>query len=346
VPDVVLTHTGQGLSDERRQGFQNISLGLGARSNNAEPDRDAAVQNPAFQNPAVQTRAFIVTDDPPEATVTARLRFSLLSFTAGFADTTTFLGLHGLFSAHVTGSLLLLVVSIGHGWHSSDTFKVLALPLFALTAAVAEHFRSRFMCAQWLSLEANLLMLAALFGLLTHAHPSLGFEFGVMVCAVTGMALQTYLGRIHPAEYGLTTIMTNNLVQIVINLRQFKENDKVRQHLLNDVARVAGFAVGCLIGAILTRWFGMVGFALPAVLVLLVANGSSNLEASKRPAHGSSGFTPRDPLRSETLRVSRQTVGDSRGSDPASPVTVVLPPEIHPGLTLSEPRASTPSRPS
>ncbi len=281
-----------------------------------------------------------------EATVTARLRFSLLSFTAGFADTTTFLGLHGLFSAHVTGSLLLLAVSLGHGWHSTDTFKVLALPLFALTAAVAEQFSSRFISAQWLSIEANLLMLAALFGVLTHAHPSLGFEFGVMFCAVTGMALQTYLGRIHPAEYGLTTIMTNNLVQIIINLRQFKDNENVRQNLLNDLARVAGFAVGCIIGAILTRWFGMVGFALPAVLVLLVANGSSSVGVSKRTINHPFDFTPQRSLRSAPLNVVERSVDDSMGTKSSSVVTVVLPPELHPELTLHEPRASRPSRPS
>ncbi len=279
----------------------------------------------------------------------ARLRFSLLSFTAGFADTTTFLGLNGLFSAHVTGSLMLLAVSFGHGWRSTDIFKLLALPVFAVTALFAECFRSRFACAQWLSLEANLLMVAAIFGLFTSMHPHLGFEFGVAFCAVTGMALQTYLGRIHPAEYGLTTIMTNNLVQIMINLARGKGDVKARHNLLNDLARLTGFVMGCVIGAFLTHWFGMVGFALPALLVIFVAEGSSSIEVLKTAVPRSSDFTPQDSLRSEVSPAAmplRRAVGETTVSNPVSAETVVLPPERWPTTTSREPRISGSSRPS
>jgi uncharacterized membrane protein YoaK (UPF0700 family) len=41
----------------------------------------------------------------------------LLSFTAGFVDTASFLGLEGLFTAHVTGNFVTLSATLVYGTH-------------------------------------------------------------------------------------------------------------------------------------------------------------------------------------------------------------------------------------
>jgi uncharacterized membrane protein YoaK (UPF0700 family) len=257
----------------------------------------------------------------PGPNVTCWQRCSVLSFAAGFADTSTFLGIGGLFSAHVTGSLLLLVVSLGRGWHHHDLLKLLEVPLFAATAALAGRFRTRFLPTQWLYLEANLLMLAALFGLFDQMHQNSSFEIGVMVCAVTGMTLQTYLGRLYPAEYGVTTAMTNNIMQIILNITQFRGNAEVQRHFLNDVARVIGFLVGCALGALLTRWIGMAGFVLPAFLVILVANSSASRKDSEEKITPSApslatGFTQETPSE-VTDHAETETVFSRSATQPA-----------------------------
>jgi uncharacterized membrane protein YoaK (UPF0700 family) len=276
-------------------------------------------------------RTFTESNRIPGPNVTCWQRCSMLSFAAGFADTSTFLGIGGLFSAHVTGSLLLLVVSLGRGWHHHDLLKLLEVPLFAATAALAGRFRTKFLPTQWLYLEANLLMLAALFGLFDRMHQNSSFEIGVMVCAVTGMTLQTYLGRLYPAEYGVTTAMTNNIMQIILNISQFRGNAEVQRHFLNDVARVIGFLVGCALGAVLTRWIGMVGFMLPAFLVILVANSSAKRKDSEEKVTPSSpslatGFTQETP---------------SEGTDRAA--TVFSRSATQPAPIPRGPRASAPS---
>ncbi len=227
--------------------------------------------------------------------MTAPLRLWLLSFVAGFSDTTTFLGLGGLFSAHVTGSLVLLAASLGQGWHSQDAFKLVSLPLFAATATAAGSFKTRFVFAQWLYLEANLLMLAGLFGMVARLHPNAGSEVGVMACAVIGMAIQTYAGRLYPQDCGLTTVMSNNIVQVIINLPKPRDNPEVSKALHRDISRLFGFAVGCIVGALAAQQIGMTGFVLTAFLVVFVANGSQVAEAPMSPPRRSSGMASAAP---------------------------------------------------
>src|SRR5882724_4354222 len=61
---------------------------------------------------------------------------ALLSFVAGFVDTAGFLGLQGLFTAHVTGNFVTLGAALVLGTHGVVA-KLLALPEFILVIAVA-----------------------------------------------------------------------------------------------------------------------------------------------------------------------------------------------------------------
>ena len=61
---------------------------------------------------------------------------ALLAFNGGFVDAAGFLGLQGLFVAHVTGNFVTLGAALvlgGHGIYG----KILALPVFALAVAMA-----------------------------------------------------------------------------------------------------------------------------------------------------------------------------------------------------------------
>src|SRR5271154_5876519 len=61
---------------------------------------------------------------------------ALLAFNAGFVDTAGFLGLQGLFTAHVTGNFVTLGATLVFGSHGVVA-KLLALPEFVLVVALA-----------------------------------------------------------------------------------------------------------------------------------------------------------------------------------------------------------------
>src|ERR1700693_1902289 len=60
----------------------------------------------------------------------------LLSLNGGFVDTAGFLGLQGLFTAHVTGNFVTLAATLISGTHGVIA-KLLALPEFIVVIAVA-----------------------------------------------------------------------------------------------------------------------------------------------------------------------------------------------------------------
>src|SRR5271169_6626082 len=61
---------------------------------------------------------------------------ALLSFNGGFVDTIGFLGLQGLFTAHVTGNFVTLAAALVYGTHGVIA-KILALPEFVAVIVVA-----------------------------------------------------------------------------------------------------------------------------------------------------------------------------------------------------------------
>src|SRR5258708_5415221 len=61
---------------------------------------------------------------------------ALLSFNGGFVDTAGFLGLAGLFTAHVTGNFVTLGAALVLGSHGIIG-KILALPVFIVSIALA-----------------------------------------------------------------------------------------------------------------------------------------------------------------------------------------------------------------
>src|SRR5215510_4561715 len=62
---------------------------------------------------------------------------ALLSFNGGFVDTAGFLGLEGLFTAHVTGNFVTLGAALVFGTHGVIA-KLLALPEFIVMVALAK----------------------------------------------------------------------------------------------------------------------------------------------------------------------------------------------------------------
>src|SRR6202043_2170836 len=93
---------------------------------------------------------------------------ALLSFNGGFVDTAGFLGLQGLFTAHVTGNFVTLAATLISGTHGVVA-KLLALPEFIIVVALARvlgaAMRAQGMPALRLLLVAKVVLLFAFFAL-------------------------------------------------------------------------------------------------------------------------------------------------------------------------------------
>src|ERR1700740_467246 len=99
---------------------------------------------------------------------------ALLSFNGGFVDTAGFLGLQGLFTAHVTGNFVTLAAALVLGTHGVVA-KLLALPEFVLVVALARVGGTALRAAGLPALPALLVVkvcfLLAFFGLVVALGP-------------------------------------------------------------------------------------------------------------------------------------------------------------------------------
>jgi uncharacterized membrane protein YoaK (UPF0700 family) len=138
---------------------------------------------------------------------------ALLSFNGGFVDTAGFLGLEGLFTAHVTGNFVTLAATLIMGTHGILA-KVLALPEFALVVALARlagsAMRAHSIPALPVLLGAKVCLLLAFFVLAVSLRPFADSDAPTALltgfAGVAAMAVQNALQRVHFARVPPTTI--------------------------------------------------------------------------------------------------------------------------------------------
>ncbi|HVZ44872.1 MAG TPA: YoaK family protein [Ramlibacter sp.] len=188
----------------------------------------------------------------------------ILSLMAGYADTSGFLALGGLFTSHVTGNF----VTLGSAWvlGSGGTLaKILALPTFCLTVLLVRLMGLRWRAAKrpelrsMLTLQLALLIVAA--GIAAWAGPFENTDTGVALALgmilVTAMAVQNAAHRIHLSHTPPSTVMTVSTTQIMLDLGDMLHGDPperpaaIRARLKTMTSNVVLFAAGCGLAAFL-----------------------------------------------------------------------------------------------
>jgi uncharacterized membrane protein YoaK (UPF0700 family) len=204
---------------------------------------------------------------------------ALLSFNGGFVDTAGFLGLQGLFTAHVTGNFVTLAATLVMGTHGV-VGKLLALPEFIIVVALARVAGSA-MGAQGLPALPILLvakvcfllaffLLAVVFGPFPDSDSPAALLTGF--AGVAGMAMQNAVQRVHFANAPPTTFMTGNTTQAVldaVDLLRAVERDNapaVRARFARTLRGIVWFAGGCAVAAALYYLAGFWCLAVPVVV--------------------------------------------------------------------------------
>src|SRR5712671_376077 len=148
----------------------------------------------------------------------------LLSLNAGFVDTAGFLGLQGLFTAHVTGNFVTLGAALVLGTHGVVA-KLLALPEFVLVVALVRLAGAALAARRWpvvrLLLAAKVVLLIAFFVLAVTLGPFADSDAPAALltgfAGVAAMAVQNAVQRIHLASLPPGTLMTGNTTQAVLD---------------------------------------------------------------------------------------------------------------------------------
>jgi len=215
-------------------------------------------------------------DDPAAlARIEARLP-PLLSVIAGMVDLTGFFTLGHVFTAHVTGNLVVAAADAVNGG-PFNMAQVLAIPVFMLAVAavwlIAQVSKLHGPSLMRLLLAVHFLLLAAILIFSVVKTPSAdphGLAAGIAVMiAVSAMACQFALLRLAIPGAISTAVMTGNLTNAVLSLmdllsRRCRPDDELR--LKRALQLLSGFLVGCLIAATALAVLGDWAWSLPVAV--------------------------------------------------------------------------------
>ena len=214
---------------------------------------------------------------------------SLLSFNGGFVDTTqAFLGLQGLFTAHVTGNFVTAGYALVFGTHGV-TAKLIALPEFIAMVGLARLIGAAMRAKTWPDLKILLcvktLLLLAFFVLAVRFGPFPDSDSPVALLALasrgfTRRGWRSSAFAVHLVPFSAlppTTLMTGNVTQATMDAVDLlsglpaEQAAAARLRLSRTLTGILAFAAGCALSAILYAWIGFWCLAVPVVTAAATA---------------------------------------------------------------------------
>lgn len=201
----------------------------------------------------------------------------LLTIIAGYCDTVTFVAADSIFSAHVTGNFIVFAYQIVKGIDLNAWVKLLTFPVFIIAVIaggrIALRVTNRYTLLFW---EGLILVLS---GISVYAFNYFGIisewaMYAVAMTTVFAMGLQNAFGKLYAKEtHGPTTMMTGNVTQASLDLGSllkngFKDAD-VLLSFKKQLITIFGFLIGCFLGAIAGKFFGLGTLILPGIAMII-----------------------------------------------------------------------------
>ena len=206
----------------------------------------------------------------------------VLSVIAGSVDVIGFLGLGGLFTAHITGNLVILASHIVSGGEAPVAL-LLSVPVFivalGVTRLLASGLESIGLASLRLLLFLQFLLLGGFLLLGIAVGPRVDPNaLGAIVAGMLGvsaMAVQNGLAQILPTGATSTAVMTTNITRLVLDVGETllsRDPDRVakaRSRANHTWPAIVGFITGCGLGAVCETASGLWSLWLPLGLALL-----------------------------------------------------------------------------
>jgi uncharacterized membrane protein YoaK (UPF0700 family) len=230
-----------------------------------------------------------------DSSLGAKLLTFVLSVTAGSVDVIGFLGLGGLFTAHMTGNLVILATHIATGRAASLTH-ILSVPVFVavlvlsrLLAAGLEETRHRSLRPL---LALQLVLLSCFLAVRVLERSGLDPDAPTAVAAgmlgVAAMAVQNALVQISLVGAPATTVMTTDITAFVMDVGTIllgRDPNGVafaRTRASRTWPPIVGFILGCSLGALLQAAVGPWSLALPTGFACLALALGFSVESERR----------------------------------------------------------------
>ena len=199
-----------------------------------------------------------------------------LSLVAGSADVIGFLGLRGLFVAHITGNLIILAAHLVTGTRVGVA-TILSVPVFmsvliltrllvAALEAVGRASLRPLLFLQFLFL-AGFLALGVSAG--PHVDPNAATAVLAGMLGVTALAVQNALVQISISGAPSTAVMTTNLTRLTMDLgellleRHSEAASAARRRAAHTWPSIVAFVAGAASGAALFAAVALWSLALP-----------------------------------------------------------------------------------
>jgi uncharacterized membrane protein YoaK (UPF0700 family) len=216
------------------------------------------------------------------ADLVARTLPFVLSVIAGSTDIIGFLGLNGLFTAHITGNLVVLAAHVVAGQPTIISY-ILSVPVFMLvlllTRLLAGGLERAALDTLGPLLLLQLLSLSVFLVLCITAGPWIDPNATAAVFAgmfgIAAMAVQNALVQISLKNTPTTAVMTTNVTHFMLDLGGVlvggdpAEVAKARSRAMHTLPVIVGFATGGGLGAACEAAAGLWSLALPTGLALL-----------------------------------------------------------------------------
>jgi len=223
--------------------------------------------------------------------VDARLPSALLGAVAGSLDVAGLIGL-GLFTAHITGNLALLIAHVVGGG-AARLAPMLSVPVFiaalVLTRILVSGLRSAGLDALRPLLLLECLLLAGCLGVGVLAgssgDPNAAGTIVAGMLAVSAMAVQNALVPLRGGPP--TTAVTGTLTRLTLDVMDLvlarEATGAGPERAAQTWPVIAGFAVGCGLGAAAVAMIGRWSLALPAALAVAALAIASRPRAHAAP---------------------------------------------------------------
>ena len=220
--------------------------------------------------------------------VTVTTLVLILSVIAGSTDVIGFLGLNGLFTAHITGNLVMLAAHLIAG-DVDILASMLSVPVYIvimfLTRLIALRLARNNKPTLRPLLALQMLLLVGFLALGNAAPPAANALQGVTagMLGVAAMAVQTALVQISLTGAPSTAVMTTNIAHFTLALADWVSGTRVaRTRMIELLPAILGFTIGSAVGAAGEVLWGLYALVAPiglALLTVAVAHPPSRRQA-------------------------------------------------------------------